>query len=44
MHKKEQLHLIKGKDRIGNKTSSNRISNGISSNRIKMQQDSDIYI
>ena len=35
MQKKEQLHWIKGKDRISNKTSSNRI---------KMQQDSDIYI
>ena len=40
MQKKEQLYLIKGKDRINNKTSSNRISN----NKIKMQQDSDIYI
>ena len=40
MQKKEKLHLIKGKDGNGNKTSSNRFS----SNRIKMQQDSNIYI
>ena len=34
MQKKEQLHLIRGKDRTNNETS----------NRIKMQQDSNIYI
>ena len=35
MQKKEQQHLIRGKDRTSNETSSNRI---------KMQQDSNIYI
>ena len=35
MQKKEQLHLIKGKDRISNETSSNRF---------KMQQDNNFYI
>ena len=35
MEKKEQLHPIKGKDRISTETSTNRIN---------MQQDSDIYI
>ena len=35
MQKKGQLHLIRGKDKTSNKTSSNRI---------KMEQDNNIYI
>ena len=35
MHKKEQQHLIRGKDKTNNE---------ISSNRIKMEQDSNIYM